>query len=281
MEIFNKTLELERFLAPFYQEKKTIGLVPTMGALHQGHLSLMKKALEENEVVVVSVFVNPTQFNNAEDLEKYPRNLERDAATIATLSDKIILFAPEVSQMYEGTPTSESYDFHGLDKVMEGSSRPGHFDGVATIVEKLFRLVRPTRAYFGEKDYQQILIIRSMVAQRKLNLTLVPCPIVREASGLAMSSRNERLSPQGKAQAAFIYQVLTEAKERFASHSVEEVTAFVKEQFDEKAEFELEYFIIADERTLQPATKKEAGVAYRAFIVAYIEGVRLIDNLAF
>ena len=154
MEIFNKTLELERFLAPFHQEKKTIGLVPTMGALHQGHLSLMKKALEENEVVVVSVFVNPTQFNNAEDLEKYPRNLERDAATIATLSDKIILFAPEVSQMYEGTPTSESYDFHGLDKVMEGSSRPGHFDGVATIVEKLFRLVRSTRAYFGEKDYQ-------------------------------------------------------------------------------------------------------------------------------
>ena len=128
---------------------------------------------------------------------------------------------------------------------MEGSSRPGHFDGVATIVEKLFRLVRPTRAYFGEKDYQQILIIRSMVAQRKLNLTLVPCPIVREASGLAMSSRNERLSPQGKAQAAFIYQVLTEAKERFASHSVEEVTAFVKEQFAEKAAFELEYFIIA------------------------------------
>ena len=241
----------------------------------------MKKALEENEVVIVSVFVNPTQFNNAEDLEKYPRNLERDAATIATLSDKIILFAPEVSQMYEGTPTSESYDFHGLDKVMEGSSRPGHFDGVATIVEKLFRLVRPTRAYFGEKDYQQILIIRSMVAQRKLNLTLVPCPIVREASGLAMSSRNERLSPRGKAQAAFIYQVLTEAKERFASHSVEEVTAFVKEQFAEKAEFELEYFIIADERTLQPATEKEAGVAYRAFIVAYIEGVRLIDNLAF
>lgn len=183
--------------------------------------------------------------------------------------------------MYEGTPTSESYDFHGLDKVMEGSSRPGHFDGVATIVEKLFRLVRPTRAYFGEKDYQQILIIRSMVAQRKLNLTLVPCPIVREASGLAMSSRNERLSPQGKTQAAFIYQVLTEAKKRFASHSLEEVTAFVKKQFAEKAEFELEYFIIADERTLQPATKKEAGVAYRAFIVAYIEGVRLIDNLAF
>ena len=274
MEIFNKTLELERFLAPFHQEKKTIGLVPTMGALHQGHLSLMKKALEENEVVV-----NPTQFNNAEDLEKYPRNLERDAATIATLSDKIILFAPEVSQMYEDTPTSESYDFHGLDKVMEGSSRPGHFDGVATIVEKLFRLVRPTRAYFGEKDYQQILIIRSMVAQRKLNLALVPCIV--EASGLAMSSRNERLSPQGKAQAAFIYQVLTEAKERFASHSVEEVTAFVKEQFAEKAAFELEYFIIADERTLQPATEKEAGVAYRAFIVAYIEGVRLIDNLAF
>jgi len=281
MQIFNKKLDLQSFLTPLFQEKKSVGLVPTMGALHKGHLSLMQKALEENDQVVVSVFVNPTQFNNAEDLEKYPRNLERDVATIASLSDKIVLFAPEISEMYEGTPTSQNYDFQGLDKVMEGAFRAGHFEGVATIVEKLFTLVTPTRAYFGEKDYQQILIIKSMVAQRGLPVILVPCPIVRETSGLAMSSRNERLSPQGKAQAAFIYQVLTEAKERFASHSVEEVTAFVKEQFAEKAEFELEYFIIADERTLQPATKKEAGVAYRAFIVAYIEGVRLIDNLAF
>ena len=279
--IYNEQKALHNALQSLKNQGKTIGLVPTMGALHAGHLSLVKKAKEENDIVVVSIFVNPTQFNNPTDLEKYPRTLEADAQLLYDFSPEILIYAPSVADVYGDEAAAQHFDFGTLDKVMEGPSRPGHFDGVGTIVKKLFEIVTPDRAYFGEKDYQQILIIRSMVAQRKLNLTLVPCPIVREASGLAMSSRNERLSPQGKTQAAFIYQVLTEAKERFASHSVEEVTAFVKEQFAEKAAFELEYFIIADERTLQPATEKEAGVAYRAFIVAYIEGVRLIDNLAF
>ena len=265
MQIFNKKLDLQSFLTPLFQEKKSVGLVPTMGALHKGHLSLMQKALEENDQVVVSVFVNPTQFNNAEDLEKYPRNLERDVATIASLSDKIVLFAPEISEMYEGTPTSQNYDFQGLDKVMEGAFRAGHFEGVATIVEKLFTLVTPTRAYFGEKDYQQILIIKSMVAQRGLPVILVPCPIIREESGLAMSSRNERLSEQGRQKAAFIYK---------------EVKAFVEKQFAQEPAFELEYFLVVDENTLQEATQKEAHKAYRAFVAAYIEGVRLIDNLS-
>ena len=240
----------------------------------------MKKALQENDQVVVSVFVNPTQFNNAEDLEKYPRNLEKDAATIASLSDKIVLFAPEISEMYEGVPSSGSYDFQGLDKVMEGAFRPGHFEGVATIVEKLFRLVTPTRAYFGEKDYQQILIIKRMVAQRDLPVILVPCPIIREESGLAMSSRNERLSSEGRQQAAFIYKVLQEAKARFASSSIAEVKAFVEQQFAQAPTLELEYFLIVDENTLQEATQKQAHKAYRAFVAAYIEGVRLIDNLS-
>ena len=280
MQIFDKKLDLQSFLAPLFQEKKSVALVPTMGALHNGHLSLMKKALQENDQVVVSVFVNPTQFNNAEDLEKYPRNLEKDAATIASLSDKIVLFAPEISEMYEGTPTSGSYDFQGLDKVMEGAFRPGHFEGVATIVEKLFRLVTPTHAYFGEKDYQQILIINSMVAQRDLPVILVPCPIIREESGLAMSSRNERLSSEGRQQAAFIYKVLQEAKARFASSSIAEVKAFVEQQFAQAPTLELEYFLIVDENTLQEATQKQAHKAYRAFVAAYIEGVRLIDNLS-
>lgn len=280
MQIFNKKLDLQSFLAPLFQEKKSVGLVPTMGALHNGHLSLMKKALQENDQVVVSVFVNPTQFNNAEDLEKYPRNLEKDVATIASLSDKIVLFAPEISEMYEGTPTSGNYDFQGLDKVMEGAFRAGHFEGVATIVEKLFRLVTPTRAYFGEKDYQQILIIKRMVAQRDLPVIIVPCPIIREESGLAMSSRNERLSSEGRQQAAFIYKVLQEAKARFASSSIAEVKAFVEQEFAQAPTLELEYFLIVDENTLQEATQKQAHKAYRAFVAAYIEGVRLIDNLS-
>jgi pantoate--beta-alanine ligase len=280
MQIFNKRLDLQAFLAPLLKENKTVGLVPTMGALHQGHLSLMKKALEENDQVVVSVFVNPTQFNNTEDLEKYPRNLQKDAETIASLSDKIVLFAPEISEMYQGTPRSGSYDFQGLDKVMEGAFRPGHFEGVATIVEKLFTLVTPTRAYFGEKDYQQILIIKRMVAERKLPVLLVPCPIIREESGLAMSSRNERLSVEGRQKAAFIYKVLQEAKARFASQPIAQIRTFVEEQFAQNSDFQLEYFLIVDENTLQEAQQKEAHKAYRAFVAAYIEGVRLIDNLA-
>lgn len=280
MQIFNKRLDLQAFLAPLFKENKTVGLVPTMGALHQGHLSLMKKALEENDQVVVSVFVNPTQFNNTEDLEKYPRNLQKDAETIASLSDKIVLFAPEISEMYQGTPRSGSYDFQGLDKVMEGAFRPGHFEGVATIVEKLFTLVTPTRAYFGEKDYQQILIIKRMVAERKLPVLLVPCPIIREESGLAMSSRNERLSVEGRQKAAFIYKVLQEAKARFASQPIAQIRTFVEEQFAQNSDFQLEYFLIVDEKTLQEAQQKEVHKAYRAFVAAYIEGVRLIDNLA-
>ena len=280
MKIFNKKLDLQQFLAPFYLEKKAVGLVPTMGALHEGHLSLIQKALSENDIVVVSIFVNPTQFNNAEDLEKYPRNLSGDIKTIERLSQEVVIFAPEISEMYENTPKAISFDFGGLDKVMEGKFREGHFQGVATIVEKLFELVKPTRAYFGEKDYQQILIIKSMLEQRKLPVTLVPCPIVREKSGLAMSSRNERLSPEGRKQAAFIYSVLQEAQKLFTTASVAEVEAFVKEQFSQKEGFDLEYFTITKADTLEEITEKDPSESYRAFITVYVEGVRLIDNIA-
>ena len=280
MKIFNKKLDLQQFLAPFYLEKKAVGLVPTMGALHEGHLSLIQKALSENDIVVVSIFVNPTQFNNAEDLEKYPRNLSGDIKTIERLSQEVVIFAPEISEMYESTPKAISFDFGGLDKVMEGKFREGHFQGVATIVEKLFELVKPTRAYFGEKDYQQILIIKSMLKQRKLPVTLVPCPIVREKSGLAMSSRNERLSPEGRKQAAFIYSVLQEAQKLFTTASVAEVEAFVKEQFSQKEGFDLEYFTITKSDTLEEVKEKKSSESYRAFITVYVEGVRLIDNIA-
>ncbi len=280
MKIFNKKLDLQQFLAPFYLEKKAVGLVPTMGALHEGHLSLIQKALSENDIVMVSIFVNPTQFNNAEDLEKYPRNLSGDIKTIEHLSQEVVIFAPEISEMYENTPKAISFDFGGLDKVMEGKFREGHFQGVATIVEKLFELVKPTRAYFGEKDYQQILIIKSMLEQRKLPVTLVPCPIVREESGLAMSSRNERLSPEGRKQAAFIYSVLQEAQKLFTTASVAEVEAFVKEQFSQKEGFDLEYFTITKADTLEEVKEKKSIESYRAFITVYVEGVRLIDNIA-
>ena len=280
MKIFNKKLDLQQFLAPFYLEKKAVGLVPTMGALHEGHLSLIQKALSENDIVVVSIFVNPTQFNNAEDLEKYPRNLSGDIKTIERLSQEVVIFAPEISEIYESTPKAISFDFGGLDKVMEGKFREGHFQGVATIVEKLFELVKPTRAYFGEKDYQQILIIKSMLEQRKLPVTLVPCPIVREESGLAMSSRNERLSPEGRKQAAFIYSVLQEAQKLFTTASVAEVEAFVKEQFSQKKGFDLEYFTITKADTLEEVKEKKSSESYRAFITVYVEGVRLIDNIA-
>lgn len=280
MKIFNKKLDLQQFLAPFYLEKKAVGLVPTMGALHEGHLSLIQKALSENDIVVVSIFVNPTQFNNAEDLEKYPRNLSGDIKTIERLSQEAVIFAPEISEMYESTPKAISFDFGGLDKVMEGKFREGHFQGVATIVEKLFELVKPTRAYFGEKDYQQILIIKSMLEQRKLPVTLVPCPIIREESGLAMSSRNERLSPEGRKQAAFIYSVLQEAQKLFTTASVAEVEAFVKEQFSQKEGFDLEYFTITKADTLEEVKEKKSSESYRAFITVYVEGVRLIDNIA-
>ena len=280
MKIFNKKLDLQQFLAPFYLEKKAVGLVPTMGALHEGHLSLIQKALSENDIVVVSIFVNPTQFNNAEDLEKYPRNLSGDIKTIERLSQEVVIFAPEISEMYENTPKAISFDFGGLDKVTEGKFREGHFQGVATIVEKLFELVKPTRAYFGEKDYQQILIIKSMLEQRKLPVTLVPCPIVREESGLAMSSRNERLSPEGRKQAAFIYSVLQEAQKLFTTAEVAEVEAFVKEQFSQKKGFDLEYFTITKADTLEEVKEKKSSESYRAFITVYVEGVRLIDNIA-
>ena len=279
--IYTHQKELHDLLETLKNQGKTIGLVPTMGALHDGHLSLIKKAKQENDIAVVSIFVNPTQFNNPTDLQKYPRTLEADAQKIAQFSKKILIYAPTVADIYGEEVVAEPFDFAGLDKVMEGTSRPGHFDGVGTIVKKLFEIVMPDRAYFGEKDYQQLLIIQQMVRQKGLPVTIVSCPIVRNADGLALSSRNALLSEPMKQRATIIYSTLLAAKKRFATHSPAEVEIWVKGVFAQHPDFTLEYFTITDAHTLQPITKKEAGKDYRAFIVVHAEGVRLIDNLAF
>jgi pantoate--beta-alanine ligase len=251
-----------------------------MGALHQGHLSLLKKSLSENDVTVMSIFVNPTQFNNAEDLDKYPRTLERDVQIMQDLSNNIIVYAPEVADIYEGNTVSESFNYDGLENQMEGKHRPGHFDGVGTIVKRLFEIVQPNKAYFGEKDFQQLQIVKKLVSKHNIPVEVIGCPIHREANGLAMSSRNERLSESAREKAAIIYQILNTAKDFFQTHSAEETTTFVENEFEKHPEFQLEYFEIADEATLLPVSEKESNKKYRGFIAIFIENIRLIDNIS-
>ena len=261
-------------------DSTNLGMVPTMGALHQGHMSLIKKALTENQNVVVSIFVNPTQFNNTEDLEKYPKTLVDDVDLISSISKNIIVFAPSIGEIYQDRVKSKIYDFAGLDKVMEGEFRDNHFNGVGTIVEALFSLVKPKRAYFGEKDFQQLRIIQKLVELQKIPVEIIGCEIVRENHGLAMSSRNERLSPTIRQNAAFIYETLKTAKHKFGMESVLNVKDWVAKQFKNSTDFKLEYFEITDVETLTPAKNKNIKIKYRAFIAVYVEGVRLIDNIA-
>jgi pantoate--beta-alanine ligase len=280
MLIFNKKSDLTAHLKAVASQKTKIGFVPTMGALHQGHLSLMKESLKNNALTVVSIFVNPTQFNNAEDLTNYPRTLERDVEKIKTLSEEIIVYAPAVDDIYEGDTKSTSFNYDGLEFQMEGAHRPGHFDGVGTIVKKLFEIVTPTNAYFGEKDFQQLQIVKKMVEKHKIPVTIHGCPIHREANGLAMSSRNERLSEDARKEAAIIYKTLKEAKTKFDKNSAKEVIDFVANVFKKHPHFELEYFEIADEATLLPCKRKSKSKKYRGFIAVFINNVRLIDNIS-
>ena len=281
MFVFETKADLEQYLKSFRDANQAIGLVPTMGAIHRGHLSLIEQSMQENDCTVVSIFVNPTQFNNLEDLEKYPRNLSKDMETIKTLSDTVVIFAPTVAEMYPEQAVASAFDYDGLEHEMEGASRPGHFDGVGTIVKKLFLLVEPNRAYFGEKDFQQLQIIRKMVLKEGLKLDIIGCPIFRAVDGLAMSSRNERLSDEGLDKSIFLYQVLSQAKALFETNSPQKVQDFVATEFKNNPNFELEYFTIADEDTLKPIVSKELNRKYRGFLVAHIENVRLIDNLSF
>lgn len=252
-----------------------------MGALHQGHLALVKRALEENDRVVVSVFVNPTQFDNPEDLVKYPRTLNRDMNLLSALSkNRIIVFAPSVKDIYDDNVRAEHFDFDGLEFEMEGKFRKGHFDGVGTIVKRLFEIVRPGKAYFGEKDFQQLQIIKKLVERYKLPVTVVGCEIYRETSGLAMSSRNERLKPEYMEEAPFIYKILNKAKEKFATKSADKVSQWVVNEFARNDLLDLEYFMIADVNTLKPVRRKSKKKSYRAFIAVFAGEIRLIDNIA-
>lgn len=280
MLIFNRQVALSEHLKPILDANRTIGFVPTMGALHQGHLSLLSESLQKNSVTVISIFVNPTQFNNADDLAKYPRTLETDVEKIKKLSQDIIVFAPSVEDIYEGKTVSEHFDYDGLENQMEGKFRVGHFDGVGTIVKRLFEIVKPTNAYFGEKDFQQLQIVKKMVEKHHLPVNVVGCPIFREANGLAMSSRNERLTAEEREQSALIYKTLKAAKTLFGTESAKRVSDFVQDTFKNVSGFDLEYFEIADEATLLPVNHKTKHTKYRAFIAVFVNKIRLIDTIS-
>ena len=284
MQIINTKQELVKQMAACVRQGKTIGFVPTMGALHAGHASLVKQACAENEVCVVSVFVNPTQFNNKEDLLKYPRNLTKDAELLADLGVHFV-FAPTPDEMYSQEEMEQefSFDFAGLDQVMEGKMRPGHFNGVVQVVSRLFDLVCPTNAYFGEKDFQQLAIIhhmveRSSLSDRYTDLHIVDCPIVREASGLAMSSRNERLSEQEKQTAVAISQTLFASLQWAKTASVKEVQQRVIDTINAVDGLEVEYYEIVDKNTLQPTDCWDNAVGC---VTVYCGPVRLIDNIRY
>lgn len=280
MLVFNQKSELIAFLASQTSEFKPIGFVPTMGALHQGHLSLIEKSIKNNSLTVVSIFVNPTQFNNSDDLKKYPRTLELDIEKINKINGEIIIYAPSVKDIYKNSIKSNPFDFDGIENQMEGKHRPGHFDGVGTIVKKLFEIVKPNNAYFGEKDFQQLQIVKKMVAKEKLPVKIIGCEILREPNGLAMSSRNERLSKQTRKNASLIFNFLKEIKVLFQNKSAQEISKLAKEKFKNINEFKLEYFEICDEEKLLPCLRKNKKKKYRAFIAVYAEGIRLIDNIS-
>ncbi len=278
MIYFDKKEALKQHITTLRAQNKTIGFVPTMGALHDGHLSLIEKAQSENDVFVVSIFVNPTQFDNPEDLLKYPKTLEKDLAMLENFENGIV-FAPSIEEIYEKEVKASVFDFDGLDLEMEGKFRSGHFDGVATIVKALFLLVNPAKAYFGEKDFQQLQIIKKMVSIEALPVEIIGCPIHRETDGLAMSSRNTRLSIQERKAAPMIYKVISTAKEKFKTEEIEKIINWVEDQFKKNKYLGLEYFLIADEKSLKPSNQKENNKDYRAFIAVYAGNIRLIDNI--
>jgi pantoate--beta-alanine ligase len=279
MKVFKTKKELKTYFKGYSSKNFTIGFVPTMGALHNGHLSLVKESVDNNEITVASIFVNPTQFNKKEDLENYPRTLESDLTLLQSVSCDIA-FIPTTEEIYSNTVSSNHFEFDGLEIQMEGKFREGHFNGVGTIVKKLFEIVTPTNAYFGEKDFQQLQIIRKMVQKNHLPVSVIGCPTFREKNGLAMSSRNQLLSEKEKEEGAIIYETLCEVKELINNKAIEKINSWVGEQFDKNPLFELEYFVIADEENLTPALTISPNKNYRAFIAVHADKVRLIDTMA-
>ena len=279
MKLIQKIDELRAELAACRKDGKSVGLVPTMGALHAGHASLVKRAVAENDVVVVSDFVNPTQFNDKNDLLKYPRTLEADCKLLEA-EGVTFVFAPAVEEIYP-EPDTRQFDNAPLDVVMEGKYRPGHFNGVCQIVSKLFLIVEPNRAYFGEKDFQQLAIIREMVRKYPFDMEIVGCPIVREADGLALSSRNARLSAEQRVQALQISKTLFASVDFAKSHTLAETKAFVEKAIADAEGLELEYFEIVDGNTLQNVSEWEDSAYIVGCITVYCGEVRLIDNIKY
>lgn len=281
MKVFNTKANLEEALAAARAEGKKIGLVPTMGALHAGHASLVKRSVSENDVTVVSVFVNPTQFNDKNDLKNYPRTLDADCQLLESLGATYV-FAPSVEEVYP-EPDTRTFSYPPIDTVMEGPRRPGHFNGVCQIVSKLFYMVQPDRAYFGEKDFQQIAVIRAMVADLKLPIELRPCPIVREESGLALSSRNALLTEAEKRTAVCISQALKTSVDFAKNHIVAETHDLVVGALNATKGLEVEYFEIVNGITLQPVTSWDDAPYIVGCITVYCgqRPVRLIDNIKY
>lgn len=278
MKIINSIQEITEISRALRLDNKTIGFVPTMGALHKGHLTLMQRAKDENDILIVSVFVNPIQFNNPEDLEKYPRDIDADSNKLESIGCDY-LFYPKAEEVYAQEPTEE-FNFGNLDKVMEGEQRPGHFRGVAIIVSRLFNWINPNKAYFGEKDFQQLTIIKAMVNNLDLGVEIVACPIVREEDGLAMSSRNQRLSTSAREIAPRINAILRKSYSLSENISISQIKSFVINEFKLVKDFELEYFEIVDAKTLEPITQRtENGVV--GCVALWLDGVRLIDVIRY
>jgi pantoate--beta-alanine ligase len=278
MQIFSTAAELQSFVEASRRAGRRLGLVPTMGALHDGHLQLVQAAATACDDVVASIFVNPTQFNNPDDLRLYPRLPEQDTALL-TGAGCTVLFMPTVEEMYP-QPTVLRFDFGPLERIMEGAHRPSHFNGVATVVSKLFHMARPHQAYFGQKDFQQVAIVRQLIADLSFDLELVVAPTVRENDGLAMSSRNRRLSPEARTVAPLLYQVLTQGASQVRQGlAPAQVQAQALAALAQEPQFTAEYFEVADAQTLQPLAQYAAGRAVVLCVAAHLGGVRLIDNV--
>ncbi len=278
MQIFEKKNALINCLSILKQKNKQIGFVPTMGALHNGHLSLVEESNKNNDISVVTIFVNPTQFNKEEDLKKYPKTLENDLKLLKSVQCDIV-FIPTVEEIYSTKVVSKTYSFDGIEHQMEGRFRDGHFDGVATIVQAFLEIVKPNRAYFGEKDYQQLQVVKKLAEKENLSVKVIGCPIFRENDGLAMSSRNTRLSENQRNASPLIYQTLKNASNLINTTKIANIYAFVKDEFDNNELLELEYFTIAEQESLQEVSTLQIGKKYRAFIAVNAGNVRLIDNI--
>ena len=279
MVIYFKKNEVIRKVNDAILLNKTIGLVPTMGSLHQGHISLIKKAKKDNDIVWVSIFVNPTQFNSSDDLIKYPKNLKKDAELIEKISDKIEIFSPNEIEIYDGTPKLKVYDFEKLDQELEGKFRKNHFNGVATIVSKLLNLFNPSNVYFGEKDYQQTQIIKKLIFLEKIRVRMVICPTIREKNGLALSSRNNLLSNSDRADSSIIYKSLKILKNNFKTSNLNQIKKDIIIKINKKKNFKVEYLEVVNASTLQIDSKINPKESYRSFICVKANEVRLIDNI--